>query len=204
MTALLSHTTLPMVVVNCCCDVQAVIIPVHIHDYVNKIHRARSQLIKQGIHQPGFHELGNKVGLEASRVQEYLHAAIQTKSLEAPAYAISTGKAEPSDLTLQDTLTTDSQHEEEEEEEDGKRDVQHQDDGARINLNALLMTLLPRERNVLRMRYGLHDAKGTCMTFTDIGAAYGLSKERVRQIEDQALVKLRHPGRVRLLQRSSV
>ena len=89
-----------------------------------------------------------------------------------------------------------------EPEEEKQDEFKLQKDAAAANdLNELLMTLLPRERNVLRMRYGLHDKKGTCMTFNDIGAAYGLSNERVRQIEDKALSKLKDPGRRRVLQK---
>ena len=60
-------------------------------------------------------------------------------------------------------------------------------------------TLQPRERNVVRMRYGLHRPDGQSMSLHDISAAYGLSKERIRQIEEAALGKLRLPWRRTLL-----
>ena len=63
----------------------------------------------------------------------------------------------------------------------------------REDVNAVLSTLLPRERNILRMRYGLATADGKCMTLVDIGAAYGVTRERIRQIEEKALRKLRQP-----------
>lgn len=63
------------------------------------------------------------------------------------------------------------------------------------DLNAVLSTLAPRERNVLRMHYGLMANDGEEMTLTDIGTTYGLSRERIRQIESTAIDKLRHPLR---------
>jgi RNA polymerase primary sigma factor len=63
------------------------------------------------------------------------------------------------------------------------------------DLNAVLLTLAPRERNVLRMHYGLMAKNGEEMTLVDIGDTYGLSRERIRQIESSAIAKLRHPLR---------
>ena len=64
------------------------------------------------------------------------------------------------------------------------------------DLNAVLNTLEPRERNVLRMHYGLAAGnQGRAMTLLDVGATYGISRERVRQIEDTAMRKLRSPRR---------
>ena len=58
---------------------------------------------------------------------------------------------------------------------------------------AALQALPPRERNVIRLRFGLHD-RGNSLPLHDIAAAYGLCKERIRQIEDAALSKLRSSG----------
>jgi RNA polymerase primary sigma factor len=68
------------------------------------------------------------------------------------------------------------------------------------DLNAVLNTLEPRERNVLRMHFGLV-GNGRAMTLVDVGATYGLSRERVRQIEDIAFRKLRSPQRSKTLLR---
>ena len=64
-------------------------------------------------------------------------------------------------------------------------------------INAVLMTLMPREEKIVRARYGLDD--GVDRTLEDIAQDYGLSRDRIHQIEQKALRKLRHPRAVRLL-----
>lgn len=70
----------------------------------------------------------------------------------------------------------------------------------RDELSNVLDTLAPRERNVVRMHYGLDGLADEPMTYTEIGQAYGLSRERIRMIEDRALRKLRHPLRAVVLE----
>ena len=65
----------------------------------------------------------------------------------------------------------------------------------------VLGTLAPRERNVLRLRYGLHFTEGN-LSLNDVGVAYGLGRERIRQIEEKALWKLQQPWRQQLLRQS--
>ena len=170
---------------------EVVRVPVHVYDIVNKIHKAKAKLLGEPsrTRPPSHDEIGAEVGLSGKKVWELLKQAEPAVSLEAPAYPTAHAKMPDQELTLMDVIAVDPT---EEEPKDGK---------AKEDVNTLLSTLLPRERNVIRMRYGLHDANGTCMTFNDIGAAYGLSKERVRQIEDKALTKLRSPGRVKLLEK---
>lgn len=169
---------------------EVVRVPVHVYDIVNKIHKARIKLLEEPrrTRPPTHEEIGAEVGLSGNKVWELLKQAEPSVSLEGPAYPTANAKMTDHELTLMDVIAVDPT---EDEPKDGK---------AKEDVNTLLSTLLPRERNVIRMRYGLHDAHGTCMTFNDIGAAYGLSKERVRQIEDKALTKLRSPGRVKLLE----
>jgi RNA polymerase primary sigma factor len=63
------------------------------------------------------------------------------------------------------------------------------------DLERALAQLSPRERNILCMRYGLASVDGSTMTLKEIGRAYGLTRERIRQILDRSLRKLRHPQR---------
>ena len=172
---------------------EVVRVPVHVYDIVNKIHKARLRLMENPnrTRLPTHEEIGAEVGLSGKKVWSLIKQAEPAVSLEAPAYPTANAKIQDQELTLMDVIAVDPT---EEEPKDGK---------AKEDVNTLLSTLLPRERNVIRMRYGLHDADGTCMTFNDIGAAYGLSKERVRQIEDKALTKLRSPGRVKLLENNN-
>ncbi len=171
---------------------QVVRVPVHVYDICNKIHKARVKLIEEdGKVSPTHEEIGAEVGLTGAKVRAFLKQAEPARSLDSPAYATPTGKSDSEPLNLMDIVAAEP------------LDEEPKDNRAKDDVNTLLSTLLPRERNVIRMRYGLHDADGTCMTFNDIGAAYGLSKERVRQIEDKALTKLRSPGRAKLLQSSS-
>lgn len=165
-------------------------VPVHVHDIATKIHKTRSRLADQPGRDspPSFEEIGAELGLAAAKVKAFLKQVEPARSLDGPAYSSSSHKMDEEPEALLDTVAAEPLQPEEPAETKAKDSV-----------NTLLSTLLPRERNVIRMRYGLHDAKGTCMTFNDIGAAYGLSKERVRQIEDKALTKLRNPARKKLL-----
>lgn len=167
-------------------------VPVHVHDIAAKINKVRTRLAETpGRHSPPtFEEVGAELGLPAAKVRVYLKQVQPARSLDAPAYSGSHSKSDTDNMQdLVDVVAAEPFQPDEPVEAKAKDSV-----------NTLLSTLLPRERNVIRMRYGLHDAKGTCMTFNDIGAAYGLSKERVRQIEDKALAKLRNPARKKLLQ----
>lgn len=117
-----------------------------------------------------------------------MKAARPSRSLDTPAYA---NDAEPEAQVLVDNIASDL--DERNEEEEAKARLIKED------VSALLSTLHPRERNVIRMRYGLHSPEGKAMTLYDIGAAYGLTRERIRQIEDKALNKLKRPWRRQLL-----
>ena len=68
-----------------------------------------------------------------------------------------------------------------------------------MSVDQLLSTLHPRERNVLRLRYGILQQEGEVMTLSDIGKLYSLKAERIRQIELRALSRLRRPERLQVL-----
>ncbi|KAK9804222.1 hypothetical protein WJX72_001922 [[Myrmecia] bisecta] len=165
-------------------------LPVHISDTVSRIQRVMAQLNSQPDRvQPATHEeVGAVLGLSAARVRHYLCVSQPVRSLEAPAYA---GDKDGDDsVLLGDTIAV---------VDDSVVESRVLDKLIREDINAVLSTLPPRERNVIRMRYGLHHPEGKSMTFNDIGAAYGLTKERIRQIEDKALTKLKLPWRRQML-----
>ena len=130
--------------------------------------------------------MGALLGLPAERVATCRRQMMPSRSLEQPIYPAAERK---NPLLWADRLAAD-------DADEGARDALA---GVRADINAALGTLQPRERNVVRMRYGLHRPDGQSMSLHDISAAYGLSKERIRQIEEAALGKLRLPWRRTLL-----
>ena len=135
---------------------------------------------------PSDEEVGALLGLTAERVASYRRHVVPSRSLEQP---LQPGALRDNPMVWADKLVA-------ADTEDGAGDASG---GVREDINAALGTLQPRERNVVRMRYGLHRPDGQAMSLHDISAAYGLSKERIRQIEEAALGKLRLPWRRTLL-----
>ena len=132
-------------------------------------------------------EIADLIGLPVDRVSILLNSAYDVSSLDdAEQYKNEDGQEISSPIAadyncVDDPLSMCETH-------------QLQED-----LNAVLSTLAPRERNVLRMHYGLMAKDGEEMTLMDIGDTYGLSRERIRQIESSAIAKLRHPLRAQPL-----
>lgn len=169
-------------------------LPVHVYDTLTRIRKATEKLQEHDHAQEANHQAAESValqlGLSVDKVHKVLAASVPVRSLDA---SLSCNHAnckphEGGELTLLDNL--------EAEDADGHASVEAEIEGRymREDINAILATLHPRERNILRMRYGLATADGKCMTLYDIGAAYGLTRERIRQIEEKALKKLRNPA----------
>lgn len=135
---------------------------------------------------PSDEEVGALLGLPAERVASCRRQMVPSRSLEQP---LQPGAQRDNPLLWGDKLVSN-------DADEGAADALG---GVREDINAALGTLQPRERNVVRMRYGLHRPDGQAMSLHDISAAYGLSKERIRQIEEAALGKLRLPWRRTLL-----
>jgi len=162
-------------------------LPVHVCEALTKITRVTQELKAKGSASDA--EIAAALGLTEEKVKMYKKAAMPSRSLDAPAY-VSTDKTMENDtMLLVDSIPN----------EEGPNDEALKDNMVKENLNILLNTLHPRERNVLRMRYGLHRPGGASMKLWDISSAYGLSPERIRQIEEKALRKLRRPWRKSLL-----
>ncbi len=145
-------------------------LPVYVCDLINRINRVAQELNNQtNRNAPATpEEIAAVLGLPAAKVEAYLSMSKPARSLEAPAFASGTPKEGEAELLL-DTLAS-SMGPEEHEYETAVHQLMRED------INALLSTLPPRERNVIRMRYGLHGGgEGGSMTFKDIGNAYGLS-----------------------------
>ncbi|MBC8121938.1 MAG: RNA polymerase sigma factor RpoD [Gemmatimonadaceae bacterium] len=152
-------------------------LPVHIVEKVNRIKKATRQLSQQLGRTPSEDEIAEAVEMDSEQLR-FVRKAIQLPvSLETPV-----GREE--DTALGDLI----QAKGDEPEQGVVRDLMCQD------LEALLQTLTPRERDVLRLRYGLLD--GRSRTLDEVGQQFSLTRERIRQIEARALRKLRHPQRL--------
>jgi len=150
--------------------------PVHAGDQLLLVQRARQRMERDLGRPPTDAELGADLALPAEKVREVLRAAVEPLSLSEPLRE--DGEGELGDV-VEDT-TTPSPFEQ----------------AAAAILPAevarLLAGLEPRERDVLRLRYGLD--RGDPRTLEEVGTAFGLTRERIRQIEARALSKLRHPS----------
>ena len=157
-------------------------IPVHMIEIMHKLWRAQKQLSQDLGRDPTPDELGDELQLPVSRIHVLLRMGQQPISLDAPV-------GEDGDVRVADFIedkTTENPSE-------GISQFLLQE-----KLDHVLTSLTERERQIVRMRFGLVD--GTGRTLEEIGAIYRVTRERVRQIEAKALRKLRHPTRLRQLQ----
>jgi RNA polymerase primary sigma factor len=156
-------------------------IPVHMVETINKLIRVSRQLVQKLGREPTAEEIAKEMGVDAERVAEIQRIAQEPVSLETPI-------GEEEDSQLGDFL------------ED--KELLSPDDAAanqllREELESMIDELAPREREVLRLRFGLED--GHPYTLEEVGRRFGVTRERIRQIEAKALRKLRHPSRSKKL-----
>jgi RNA polymerase primary sigma factor len=151
-------------------------LPVHITEHVHKVAWARQELVQSLGRDPDPEEIGRQIGLPGSRVQEILLMQAPI-SLESPV-------GEEADSVLGDFV---EDHDVEKPPEAAVRTL------LQDHLAAVLHTLNDRERGILEMRFGfLGQDPGT---LEEVSHVFGVSRERIRQIESKALSKLRHPSR---------
>jgi len=156
-------------------------IPVHMTDTVNKVTRVSRQLLQKLGRDPTPEEIGKVMGVSGQRVREILRAAEQPVSLETPVGG-------DGDSALGDFIRDESELPPEEA-------VSYT--VLREEVEEVLQMLAPRERRVLRLRFGLED--GRPRTLEEVGGEFGVTRERIRQIESKALRRLRHSTRARHL-----
>ncbi|WP_190323691.1 RNA polymerase sigma factor RpoD [Leuconostoc carnosum] len=156
-------------------------IPVHMVETINKLIRIQRQLLQDLGREPLPEEIGAEMDLTPDKVREILKIAQEPVSLETPI-------GEEDDSHLGDFI------------EDNEA-ISPADSAAyemlREQLESVLETLTDREENVLRLRFGLED--GRTRTLEEVGRVFGVTRERIRQIEAKALRKLRHPSRSKQL-----
>ncbi|GGK18695.1 RNA polymerase sigma factor SigA [Caldalkalibacillus thermarum] len=156
-------------------------IPVHMVETINKLIRVQRQLLQDLGREPTPEEIAEKMDFTPEKVREILKIAQEPVSLETPI-------GEEDDSHLGDFI------------ED--QDALAPSDAAayellKEQLEDVLDTLTDREENVLRLRFGLDD--GRTRTLEEVGKVFGVTRERIRQIEAKALRKLRHPSRSKRL-----
>jgi RNA polymerase primary sigma factor len=158
-------------------------IPVHMVETINKLIRTQRQLMQSLGREPTAEEIAEAMGeMTAHRVREILKIAQDTTSLETPV-------GDEEDSMLGDFIADTSQPS---PIEAASREL------LKENIEEVLGTLTDREAKVLRMRFGL-DGKNP-MTLEEVGREFGVTRERIRQIEAKALRKLKHPSRRKKLQ----
>jgi RNA polymerase primary sigma factor len=152
-------------------------IPVHMVETINKVVRVQRQLLQDLGREPTMEEIGKEVDLPAEKVEEVLKIAQDPVSLETPI-------GEEGDSHLGDFI----------EDSDAVVPV----DAASFimmqeQLESVLHSLTDREKKVVQLRFGLTD--GHPRTLEEVGREFGVTRERIRQIESKTLSKLRHPSR---------
>jgi len=156
-------------------------IPVHMVETINKLIRVSRQLLQELGHEPSPEEIAEAMDISVERVREIQKIAQEPVSLETPI-------GEEEDSHLGDFI----------EDEDAPAPAEAASYILlKEQLENVLETLTPREEKVLRLRFGLDD--GRSRTLEEVGQEFGVTRERIRQIEAKALRKLRHPSRSRKL-----
>lgn len=157
-------------------------IPVHMVETINKLYRVSRKLMQELGREPTPEEIGAEVEIEPNRVREIFKIAQETTSLEAPV-------GEDQESILGDFIPDESQ-------------LSPVDQASKQllkdHLDEVLGTLTEREAKVLKLRFGLEGTKQ--MTLEEVGKVFGVTRERIRQIEAKALRKLKHPSRRKKLQ----
>lgn len=156
-------------------------IPVHMVETINKLIRIQRQLLQDLGREPLPEEIGAEMDTPTEKVRNILKIAQEPVSLETPI-------GEEDDSHLGDFI----------EDQDATSPADHAAyEMMKKQLENVLDTLTDREENVLRLRFGLDD--GRTRTLEEVGKVFGVTRERIRQIEAKALRKLRHPSRSKQL-----
>jgi RNA polymerase primary sigma factor len=156
-------------------------IPVHMVETINKLIRVQRQLLQDLGREPTPEEIAEEMDLTPEKVREILKIAQEPVSLETPI-------GEEDDSHLGDFI----------EDQEATSPSEHAAyELLKEQLEDVLDTLTDREENVLRLRFGLDD--GRTRTLEEVGKVFGVTRERIRQIEAKALRKLRHPSRSKRL-----
>ncbi len=156
-------------------------VPVHMSDRIRRLYKTARQLEQENGRKPTPEEIAERMGLEPRKVQWMLKVSWRPMSLERPV-----GEEEDSELgSFIEDLTTPTPT------QSAYQNL------LREKVEEVLSTLTAREARILRLRFGLQN--GRSYTLEEVGQKFGLTRERIRQIEGKALRRLRHPRRSRQL-----
>ena len=154
-------------------------VPVHMVEVINKATRCNRKLVQELGREPTVEEIAKELGLPVEKIIEANRTAADTLSLDTPV-------GDEEDTSIGSFV--------EDERTPGPADATSNALLAEA-LKEILDTLTEREADVLRMRFGMHD--GRTHTLEEVGQIFGVTRERIRQIENKAIRKLRHPSRAK-------
>ena len=154
-------------------------VPVHMVEVINKVTRCNRKLVQELGREPTAEEIAEDLGIPLEKVMDANRTAADTLSLDTPV-------GDEEDTTIGSFV--------EDENTPGPADATSNTMLAEA-LDEILGTLTEREADVLRMRFGLYD--GRTRTLEEVGQIFGVTRERIRQIENKAIRKLRHPSRAK-------
>ena len=156
-------------------------VPVHMVETINKLARIQRQLTQELNREPTDEELAEKLNIPPEKVREVYKISQEPVSLETPI-------GEEDDSHLGDFVP---------DERTMSPEEYATAELLKEELENVLLTLTEREEKVLKLRFGLED--GQCRTLEEVGQIFGVTRERIRQIEAKALRKMRHPSRSKKL-----
>ena len=154
-------------------------VPVHMVEVINKATRCNRKLVQELGREPTVEEIAKELGLPVEKIIEANRTAADTLSLDTPV-------GDEEDTSIGSFV--------EDERTPGPADATSNALLAEA-LKEILDTLTEREADVLRMRFGMYD--GRTHTLEEVGQIFGVTRERIRQIENKAIRKLRHPSRAK-------
>lgn len=155
-------------------------IPVHMVETINRFNRTQRRLMQELGREPTPEEVGKVLEIDENKAREIIKVSQEPTSLETPV-------GDEEDSHLGDFIA-----------DQGLRpDEQATRELLKIHLDEVLDSLSPREKRVLQLRFGLEDGKQR--TLEEVGREFGVTRERIRQIEAKAIRKLKHPTRAKKL-----
>ncbi|MBI2314714.1 RNA polymerase sigma factor RpoD [Candidatus Daviesbacteria bacterium] len=155
-------------------------IPVHMVETINRFNRTQRKLMQELGREPAPEEVAKALGIDESKAREIIKVSQEPTSLETPV-------GDEEDSHLGDFIA----------DQGLQPDEQATRELLKIHLDEVLDSLSPREKRVLQLRFGLEDGKQR--TLEEVGKEFGVTRERIRQIEAKAIRKLKHPTRAKKL-----